>query len=67
MREGISVVEFGTSTVNNLEKSVIINNKGNTDDLKLISELTGIPTIQHSVDSTQLHDATILIGKDMAK
>lgn len=67
MREGISVIEFGTHQMNNLEESVIISNKGNNNDIKLVSELTGIKKVYHSVDSTQVYDLTILVGKDMVK
>lgn len=67
MREGITVVEFGTSSVTGLEKSLIINNKGSNEDIALIAELTGISEIRNSVNSTELFDATIMIGKDMIK
>ena len=67
MREGVSVIEFGTHRINDLQESAIINNKGNNNDVKMVSELTGIKNIYHSVDSTQVYDLTILVGKDMVK
>jgi hypothetical protein len=67
VREGVSVVEFGTYPDVVLEESVIINQKGDIDSVKKISELTGINRIYHIIDTTQLHSVLFIAGKDISK
>ncbi|MGL4369893.1 MAG: LCP family protein [Spirochaetota bacterium] len=67
VREGVSVVEFGTYPGLVLDESVIINQKGDIESVKKISEMTGITKIYHIIDSTQLHSVLFIAGKDLAK
>jgi hypothetical protein len=67
VREGVSVIEFGTYPGPVLEKSIIINQKGDISSVKKVSELTGITRIHHIIDSTQLHSVLFIAGKDLAE
>lgn len=67
VREGVSVIEFGTYPGPVLEHSVIINQKGDISSVKKVSELTGITRIHHIIDSTQLHSVLFIAGKDLAE
>jgi len=67
IREGLNVVEFGTSPYRKMEKSVIINKRGNVAAVNRVAELTGIQNIYHVIDNTQLHNVMIIIGEDLAK
>ena len=67
IREGLSVVEFGTSPYRKMNKSILINKRGNVAAVNRVSELTGIQNIYHSIDNTQLHNILIILGEDLAK
>ena len=67
IREGLNVVEFGTSPYRKMTKSVIINKRGNIAAVNRVAELTGIQNIYHVIDNTQLHNIMIIIGEDLAK
>ncbi len=67
IREGLNVVEFGTSPYRKMNKSVIINRRGNVAAVNRLAELTGIQNIYHVIDNTQLHNIMIILGEDLAK
>lgn len=67
IREGLNVVEFGTSPYRKMTKSVIINKRGNVAAVNRVAELTGIQNIYHVIDNTQLYNVLIIIGEDLAK
>lgn len=67
IREGLSVVEFGTSPYRKMTRSVIINKRGNVSAVNRVAELTGIQNIYHIIDNTQLHNVLIILGEDLAK
>ncbi len=66
-REGFNVMEFGTSPYPRMNKSILINRKGNYSAVRKLSELTGITTIYNVIDNTQLNNVLIIVGQDMAK
>jgi hypothetical protein len=66
-REGINVIEFGTSPYPFMEHTVIINQSGDTNSVRKIAEFAGVSRVHHIIDSSQLSDALIIIGKDYAK
>lgn len=63
-REGLTVVEFGTSPYEITEKTVIINQKGNLNAALKVSSILGIAHMHHIVDSSQLADVLVIVGKD---
>jgi anionic cell wall polymer biosynthesis LytR-Cps2A-Psr (LCP) family protein len=67
IREGLNVVEFGTSPYRKMSKSIIINKRGNIAAVNRVASLTGIQNIYHVIDNTQLHNIMIIIGEDLAK
>lgn len=67
IREGMNVVEFGTSPYKKLNRSIIINRRGNIGSARRVAELTEIKNVFHVIDNTQLHNILIIIGEDMAK
>lgn len=67
IRDGLSVVEFGTSPYPLLDKTVIINQKGSIEKVKRVSELVGTDRIFHVIDNTQLHCVLIIVGEDFAR
>ena len=67
IREGLNVVEFGTSPYPRLDHSILVNQRGNLSNARKVSEITGIKKIYHVIDNTQLHDVLIILGKDNAK
>ena len=67
IRDGLSVVEFGTSPFPLLDKTVIINQKGSIEKVKKVSELVGTDRIFHVIDNTQLHSVLIIVGEDFAR
>ncbi|TFH42765.1 MAG: LytR family transcriptional regulator [Chrysiogenales bacterium] len=67
IREGMNVVEFGTSPYKKMKKSIIINRRGNIESARRVSDLTEIRNLFHVIDNTQLHNILIIIGEDMAK
>ena len=64
IRDGINVLEFGTSPYERLDYSIIINRRGNYDAVMKVAETTGINKIYHIIDSTELNNVLIIIGKD---
>ncbi|MCP4137991.1 MAG: LCP family protein [bacterium] len=66
MRDGLNVVEFGTSSYPQMKKSIIISRKGNHAAVRKVSELTGIERVFHVIDSTVLTNILIIIGEDLA-
>ena len=67
VKEDINVVEFGTSSFPSIDTTVIINRKGNIIGLRSLSELIGVNKIYHVIDSNQLNDILIIVGKDYIK
>ncbi len=67
IREGLNVVEFGTSPYPRLGYSILINQRGSLINTKKTSEITGIKHIYHVIDNSQLHDVLIILGKEIAK
>ncbi|MBN2160864.1 MAG: LytR C-terminal domain-containing protein [Spirochaetes bacterium] len=67
IREGLNVVEFGTSPFRKMGKSIIINRRANIAAVNRVAELTGIENVYHVIDNTQLHNIMIIIGEDMAE
>jgi len=66
-REGINVIEFGTSPYPFMDHTVVINQSGDTNAVRKIAEFAGVSRVHHIIDSSQLSDALIIIGKDYAK
>lgn len=66
-REGLTVVEFGTSPYEVTDKTVIINQKGNLNSALKVSSILGIDTMYHIVDSSQLADVLVIVGKDYSQ
>lgn len=67
IREGLNVVEFGTSPYRKMNKSIIINKRGNVASVNRVAELTGIQNVYHITDNTQLHNILIILGEDLVK
>ena len=67
IREGMNVVEFGTSPYQKMDKSIIVCRKGNLSAVQKVSELTGILKVHYIVDSTLLNNVLIIIGEDLAR
>lgn len=67
IREGLNVVEFGTSPYRKMPKSIVINRRANIESVNRVAELTGIQNVYHIIDNTQLHNIMIILGEDMAK
>ncbi len=67
IRDGLSVVEFGTSPYKKMNRSIIINRHASIAAVGRVSELTGIPNRYHITDTTQLYNIMIIIGEDRAK
>jgi anionic cell wall polymer biosynthesis LytR-Cps2A-Psr (LCP) family protein len=67
IREGLNVVEFGTSPFRKMGKSVIINKRASVAAVNRVSELTGIENRYHIMDNTQLFNVLIILGEDMVK
>ena len=66
-REGLTVVEFGTSPFPSIENTVIINQKGSIEPVRKVSSIIGVDRIFHVIDTSQLNDVLIIIGKDFAQ
>lgn len=67
IRDGMNVVEFGTSNYPVIHDSIIICRKSDTKSVNRISEMTGISKIYYVTDTTQLNNILIIVGEDMAK
>lgn len=67
MREGLTVVEFGTSPYPFFDRTIIINQRADTDYAMRVAEILGVDRVYHIIDSTQLNSALIIIGKDYVK
>ncbi len=67
MREGFTVVEFGTSPYPFFEHTIIINQRGDTDNAMRVAEILGVDRVHHIIDGSQLNSALIIIGKDYVK
>ena len=66
-KEGLAVVEFGTSPYSIIDKTVIINQKGNLNSALRVSSILGIDAMYHIVDSSQLADVLVIAGKDYSQ
>lgn len=66
-RDGLNVVEFGTSPFRKMDHSLIISRKGDLNAVRKVSELTGINSIHYIVDNSLLHNILIILGEDMTK
>ncbi len=67
IRDGMNVVEFGTSNYPAIYDSIIICRKSDTKSANKIAEMTGIGKIYFVTDTTQLNNILIIVGEDMAK
>ena len=67
IRDGMNVVEFGTSTYPIIYDSIIICRKSDMKSVKRISDMTGIGKVYFVTDTTQLSNILIIVGEDMAK
>lgn len=67
IRDGLNVAEFGTFEKQKVPHSMIINRRGAISSARRVSEIAGISTIHHIVDSTQLNTALVIIGEDIVK
>ncbi len=65
--QGFNVVEFGTAPYPMFEKTVIINRRGEIASVRKVSELLGVNNIYHIIDSSQLTNVLVIIGRDLAK
>ncbi len=66
IRDGMNVVEFGTSNYPIIYDSIIICRKSDTKSVNKIAEMTGIGKIYFVTDTTQLNNILIIVGEDMA-
>lgn len=64
VKEGINVVEFGTSPYPLMDHTIIINRKSDVCAYTKVSELLGVDRIYHIIDSIQLNNVLVIIGKD---
>ncbi|PKL19006.1 MAG: hypothetical protein CVV49_03155 [Spirochaetae bacterium HGW-Spirochaetae-5] len=67
IRDGMNVVEFGTSNYPPIYDSIIICRKSDIKSVNKIAEMTGIGKIHFVTDTTQLNNIMIIVGEDMAK
>ena len=66
IRDGMNVVEFGTSNYPAVYDSIIVCRKSDIKSANKISEMTGIGKIYFVTDTTQLNNILIVVGEDMA-
>lgn len=67
IKDGLNVVEFGTSAYPPMTESVIICRKSDFFAAGSVSKNTGINNIYFVNDSTQLNNLLIIIGEDYAR
>ena len=67
IREGINVIEFGTSPYPFQDNTVVICQKGEIGPAKRVADLLSISRIYHIIDSTQLNNVLLIIGADLEK
>jgi len=67
IRDGLNVVEFGTSSYPQMTESVIICRKSDFYAADQVAGKTGIRNIYFVNDSTQFNNLLIIIGDDLAK
>lgn len=65
VKEGVTVVEFGTYPGGVLDQSVIINQSGNIESVRKVSDLSGVHRIYHIIDSSQISSVVFIAGKDV--
>lgn len=66
IRDGLNVVEFGTSNYPFQKDSIIVCRKCDIKAANRTAEITGINRIYFVTDTTQLSNVLIIIGEDMA-
>ncbi len=66
IRDGLNVVEFGTSNYPFQRDSIIVCRKCDIKAANRTAEITGINRIYFVTDTTQLSNILIIIGEDMA-
>lgn len=66
IREGLNVVEFGTSPYKKMKKSVIIFKRGWYAGISKVVRHTGITGVYPVSDNTQLYDVLVIIGEDLS-
>lgn len=66
IRDGLNVVEFGTSNYPFQKDSIIVCRKCDIKAANKTAEVTGINKIYFVTDTTQLSNVLIIIGEDMA-
>jgi hypothetical protein len=67
VREGVSVVEYGTSPYPDVSRSVIINLNGDESASKQVSDVLGVSRVYYKINNTQLHNILVIVGKDLVK
>lgn len=67
IRDGMNVMEFGTSNLPKIYDSIIVCRKCDMKDADKISAMTGIGKIYYVTDTTQLNNILIIVGEDMVK
>ena len=65
IRDGLNVMEFGTSPYPQMKHSIIISRKAEYAAVKKVSDIAGIPRIYHIIDNTLLNNVLIIIGEDL--
>ncbi len=64
IRDGLNIVEFGTSTYPRMKHSIVICRNSNTSSAKKVSDIAGITKIYYINDNTTLSNVLIIIGED---
>ncbi len=66
IKNGLNVVEFGTSPYPKMKESVIIFKRGRYAGINKVVEHTGIKRVYPVSDNTQLHNVMVIIGEDIS-
>jgi hypothetical protein len=66
IREGLNVVEFGTSPYGKIKKSIIIFKRGWYAGIDKVVKHTGIESVYTVSDNTELHNVLVIIGEDIS-
>ncbi len=67
IRDGVSVVEFSTAPYQEMKRTVVVNREGDARAAFRVSEMTGIDTIYHIVDTSRMNNVLMIIGEDMSR
>lgn len=64
IRDGLNVVEFGTSPYQKRKETIIIARKVEYSAAKKVSDIIGCNNIYHIIDNTLMENVVIIIGDD---